>query len=343
MENHHTLAVLFQKYIDNSCSPEEMDQLMELLKDDAYKAYAQELIAQQSAQKTTLRRDDFALKNRLEQRLQNILETEKTTIKLRPEYLLKRVWWAAAAVFILITVGGYLWLNTSGAQQKVMAKTSVQNNAETITCYTRNIMLPDGSTVILKEGSTLNYPGNFSGKTREVALVGEAYFDIVHDQQHPFVIQTGKIKTTVLGTAFNIKAYPGQKDITVSVTRGKVKVENQSKVLAVLSKDEQVVYSLNNELYEQQKVDAVTIVTDWTKQDMVFDDNTFLDIAGILQKRFGVQVIFANPLLEQCTITASFDGTEPLEKVLDVLCRVRTAAYTIKDDNTIVIDGQGCK
>jgi len=353
---------------------------MDLLKNTAYQREAEELIAQQFTGKTGLHRVDPALDDRLEERLQTILEMGGDLVAKSSIHEMsggvrsgveeniavpdgragsavdagvmsggkkhfqrsRRRWVAAAAVIFLLGAGGYYWFGRNVDDGARMARVEPQKDGRKTAKYVRNIVLPDGSTVILKEGSTLTYPTRFEGKERVVELAGEAYFDIVTDQQRAFVIRTGKIRTTVLGTAFNIRAYPGQKEITVSVTKGKVKVEDPTKVLAVLTRDQQVVYSQTEELYRQQKVNAISVVTDWTKQDMAFEDNTFLAIAGILEKRYGVRISFSNPLLEQCTITASFDGTEPLEKVLAVLCQVRPAKYRISEDK-VTIDGESCK
>src|SRR5690606_2603405 len=74
------------------------------------------------------------------------------------------------------------------------------------------LLLPDGSTVLLNNNSSLDFPQQFTGDTREVILKGEAYFDIKPDASRPFIIHTGKVKTRVLGTAFNIRAYPEEID-----------------------------------------------------------------------------------------------------------------------------------
>src|SRR5207248_3097180 len=100
--------------------------------------------------------------------------------------------------------------------------------------WTRHIVLPDSSTVVLHAGSRLLFPEAFSVNTREVTLVGEAYFDIVHREAQPFIIHTGQLKTTVLGTAFNIRAYDSSQEVMVSVTKGRVRVESGNQVLAEL-------------------------------------------------------------------------------------------------------------
>ena len=129
----------------------------------------------------------------------------------------------------------------------------------------------------------------------------------------------------------------------VSVTRGKVKVEDESKVLAVLTPDQQVWYDVPEAKTAHQTVNANNIVTDWTKEDMVFDGISFEEIAGILSKRYGVAVQFKNEALTKCKVRASFSGTEKLQQVLGVLCGIRNGAYQRLADGTIVLDGEGCE
>jgi len=145
----------------------------------------------------------------------------------------------------------------------------------------------------------------------------------------------------VLGTAFNIKA--DEKRVIVSVTRGKVKVEDDRKVLAVLTPDQQVLYDVPESKTAQQKVNANSVVTDWTKEDMVFNGISFEEIAGMLSKRYGASVTFKNPAMKHCKIRASFSGTETIEQVVSVLCGIRNGSYVQMTDGTIALDGEGCE
>ena len=174
-----------------------------------------------------------------------------------------------------------------------------------------------------------------------MTLSGEAYFDIHQDTKSSFVINTGSVKTTVLGTAFNIKAYPGSNEVIVSVTKGKVKVEDGPKMLAVLTPDQQIVYNTVASTLAQRQVNALDEIS-WTRSDMVFESMPFETIAGIISKRYHVNIQFNNEALKQCLVRASFSGTESLEEVLSVLCTVRNATYTIEDGQHVVIDGKGC-
>ena len=130
----------------------------------------------------------------------------------------------------------------------------------------------------------------------------------------------------------------------MSVTRGKVKVETEQegKLLAVLTPDQQVVSTSTAAAAVKQPV-AAEAAADWIRNDMVFDNQTFGDVAKILGSRYRVNIRFENPELENCPIRASFSGTEPLDVVLSVVCTIRNASYTIDDDFNVVITGNGCQ
>jgi ferric-dicitrate binding protein FerR (iron transport regulator) len=244
---------------------------------------------------------------------------------------------AAAAIIIFIVTGSYFFF-LNGYRPETVFQQRARNGS---TAYIRNVTLSDGSTVVLQATSVLDYPGSFTGNTREVTLTGEAYFDIHQDERKPFIIHTGKVKTTVLGTAFNIRA--DGENITVSVTRGRVRVEDDRKVLAVLAPNQQITYTVRAAIVEQKAVNAMQIATDWTKQDMVFEGASFASIAEVVSKRYGVTIEFKNPELRLCMIVASFSGIETLENVMEILCTIRNASYSIKDNQHIVIDGKGCE
>lgn len=257
----------------------------------------------------------------------------------RIHFLRRYGWWAAASVLLLLSASIY-FTRPTGKRPITAAPDTRPGQA---VAYIRNITLPDGSTVVLQANSKLDYPPNFDGHAREVNLSGEAYFNITHNETAPFIIHTGKLKTTVLGTAFNIRAYAGQPDVVVSVTHGRVRVEDEKKVLGELTPDQQMTYTLAREESAQQTVKAEKLVTDWTKQDMVFQRVAFSSVAETLQKRFGVKIQFTNPAVQHCLVRSSFDGTETLERVLNGLSKVQGITYTITDDKKVLIDGEGCQ
>jgi ferric-dicitrate binding protein FerR (iron transport regulator) len=256
-------------------------------------------------------------------------------------------WWKLAAGVILISLVSWAWLHGNKRQEPAIAQQAIIKRVRPATdqpaSFIRHISLPDGSQVVLQANSQLNFPEQFLGSSREVTLSGEAYFDIEHDPQRPFIIHTGQVKTTVLGTAFNISAYPDSRKVMVTVTRGKVKVEDSRKLLAVLTPNQKIIYENKTALIKKDTVDAVAQVANWTRQDMIFEGVRFDKAAEMLGRRYGVEIKFSNEALKNCTIKAYFNGTEELDKVLEVLCIISNASYSRPDKNTILLDGIGCE
>jgi ferric-dicitrate binding protein FerR (iron transport regulator) len=203
----------------------------------------------------------------------------------------------------------------------------------------RVVHLPDGSTVLLNWHSTLDYPPDIAGG-REVTLSGEAYFDIVHRTGQPFLVHTGKIVTKVLGTAFNIKAYPGERAIEVTVDHGKVQVLKGRSSIGLLTDNQQMRYNNDTEGYISKDVNIKPVMA-WKPEEVVFDDITMEEAAKRIGQRFNVMVSFANAAVKDCRVTATFYQEDDLNEIMTVICAVNQSNFVIKG-NTIVIDGKGC-
>jgi len=242
---------------------------------------------------------------------------------------------AALAMGLILFTGGYYLFNNKAVNRKVAA---VHFSAPQNLNENRYVYLPDSSVVVLRQGSTISYI--YNGHTRELQLSGEAYFDVRHQQDHPFIVHTGNLITTVLGTSFNIKALPG-KAVTVSVTRGKVSVMDKAlHKLSILTPNQQVVYSPAVKSMTPQVVQATGLV-EWAKTDMQFSDMPYGQLAERLSRRYGVEIEFKNPAVKNCLITGRFTGTEPLEQVLQIISQTMGTTY-LTNGNKITIDGNGC-
>jgi len=205
----------------------------------------------------------------------------------------------------------------------------------------QQITLADGSTVFVNAGSELKYPKVFNGKTREVYLSGEAYFDIIHDKSKPFIVHTGKVVTTVLGTAFDINAGRESGRIVVTVTRGKVSVADGKGVIGYITPDQQITYDTKSSTHIQKTVNAAQVVS-WQQNDLHFEDITFEDAAKILQQQFKVQISFANDKIKNCRFSGTALKGKNINQILKVICAFNNAAFHYRADHTIVIDGKGC-
>ncbi|SJZ64078.1 ferric-dicitrate binding protein FerR, regulates iron transport through sigma-19 [Chitinophaga eiseniae] len=331
--DEQNLYVLLQKYSQGACTEEELNTL-----EGWYITLGQDLPdevidPQSEAARQLTRQQLLALRTRL------AAAPAAAPLKVVKRSTWRKVLRYAAVWTCLLTLAGagYWWYRQSNPSPAA----TVRQYAGSQTNFDRYLTLPDGSTVVLHHGSRLVVPEQFNGPSREVTLLGEAYFDIRSDSAKPFVINTGQLKTTVLGTAFNISAYPEQPEITVSVTRGKVKVEDGSKVLAVLTPDQQIVYNTRSAAARREAVNAAARAS-WTTNEMVFENATFETIANTLSKRYEVNIQFSDDALKQCPVRVSFAGTESLEEVLDVICGVRNATYKIENGRDVLIKGKGC-
>jgi ferric-dicitrate binding protein FerR (iron transport regulator) len=203
--------------------------------------------------------------------------------------------------------------------------------------FDRHILLPDSSIVVLKSGSTLHIIADFKGAERKTELIGEAYFEITKDNKRPFVIITGKVKTTVLGTAFDIRAWPAENKVIVSVTTGKVRVEDHKKVLALLTANQQIKYDIANSEYSQSQVDAGKLVADWASKDLIFKGETMGQIAEVLSKRYDVDIVVTDPDVAATQIVSAFEATEPLDSILDIICSLNNNARFKREGKQIII------
>ena len=221
-------------------------------------------------------------------------------------------------------------------------KTSIKNETFTTVLNTQKentlIHLPDGSTAVLNTGSKLNFSSSFNqAAKREVYLEGEAFFDISHNPSKPFIVHTGSLETTVLGTAFNVKALPVDSQITVIVTRGKVKVSSGEKLLGMITKGQEVVYHKRNNNCTQKTV-AEDLTLSWKKQDVLLDDVTVEDAVKLLEERFNITISFADTAIKNNRFTTVMQKNEGVEEVIKSICEFNAAQYHFnKKTSTIII------
>ena len=195
------------------------------------------------------------------------------------------------------------------------------------------VVLPDGSQVWLNSASAIRFPASFSGKERSVELMGEAWFDVRHADKIPFVIHSGNITTSVMGTAFNIKAYPGERVMTVSVQRGRVKVQSGDRLLATLEKGRQVKVTAEAGNF-QSEIDTASIAG-WKKGNLYYKDERFVNIVADLQRVFNDSIQIRNASLKNVITTASVNKSIGIRKVLDIICRITDARFS--ENNGIYI------
>lgn len=317
----NNLQQLIDKYLQGTISTEEREHLLYWYRQQQEQESIWELQPSETEQ---------LVGQRIKANIWKSIEPDHQLIR-------KRSYWsyvAVAASLVLITFAVLMKTRSAQLEQQVsLPKSEGKDN--------RFILLPDSSRVVLRPGSKLIYPSAFDNASREVSLEGEAYFDIKHKNNQPFIIHTGEVKTTVLGTAFTIKYPIGSKRIEVLVERGKVRVEDKKQVLAELTADQKI--NLNEQISkpEIEKVNARSAL-EWKMQDMTFDAEAFRDISKSLEKRYGVTLHFVNPALGNCPVTGKFTGSETIDEVLMNICATRNASYRQVGIGQYELQGVGC-
>ena len=319
------LNILLWRYLQNSSTLEEEKELFELLS-QSNNPEANHLLQEFWASSS------HSLSEEKSEEILNLILVKNND--RTPVHAKKWLWLRAAAIIgFTIVVTGALFLLADNQNMISDPVASVSRSGF--------IRLPDGSKVILKGQSKLEFPESFADvETREVYLTGEAFFDIQHDAK-PFIVHTGKINTTVLGTAFTVKAYHEQDEITVTVTRGKVSVSNEVKVLGILTPNDQITFNKVNEQVELQTVKSREL-TAWIEKDIFFNDISMEEAAEELSERFHVAIDFENENLKACRFTATFIRGEDIQQIMDVICEFNQAGYTVSETGAITVSGNGC-
>ena len=296
---------LLNKYLKQEATEEECDFLL-----SHYNLFDQEPKILDSL--TNEKR--LELKSEIDYNIRNIISTENNLIK-NNHSLSRKIWIsiASAAAILFIVFAGNLYFT----DQKHLNKSSVISRFSRVK-ENRLIQLPDGSTVIVSPGSKLNYPSSFDGLAkREVYLDGQAYFDVKHNPSKPFIIYTGKLKTVVLGTAFEINAWSDESDIRVTVSRGKVKIQDENnRVLKIISPNQQITYNTLNENIIQKDVNLSEYLA-WKDHDLLLSDVTISEAAALLEDRFQVKILIGDDHLKSKRFTTTVLKGEKIETILN--------------------------
>jgi ferric-dicitrate binding protein FerR (iron transport regulator) len=197
----------------------------------------------------------------------------------------------------------------------------------------KTILLPDGSLVFLNSNSRISYSKNFKNK-RELELTGEAFFEVKKNPKKPFLVETEKIKTKVLGTSFNIKAYKkGQ--TRVSVNTGKVEVElKEISEKIILIKNQQINFINDTEplLTKDNSEDFIA----WTKNTIVLKNTSLGEAANILENWYDIEINFTDKDLREQKISGKFKD-EKLINILESISIVKQLEIEFLTEKQILI------
>ena len=192
----------------------------------------------------------------------------------------------AAAVILLIASAAltFLLLHKRSTGDNPLAVITISTRVG----EKRNVIMADGSSLTLDAGTTIRIQKDVS-KVRKIEVVdGQLFFNVKKDEQHPFVVQSEGLTTTVLGTSFNISAYKGLHNMSIGVISGKVSVIRESTTLTVLEKNEELVYNKASGSYKKVPLDES--LTAWQEGRLLLNDLTFYEMSVVMEKNFGIAI-----------------------------------------------------
>jgi transmembrane sensor len=235
----------------------------------------------------------------------------------------------AATVVLMLSLGLLYKLTSLESLKEGHSQLAVANEMITKTTAKGQkftIFLGDNTRVKLNSESSLQYPSSFSGSERVVYLTGEAFFEVESDPLRPFSVISNDLVITALGTAFNINAYPGQDQITVSLAEGVVKInpkeieskpDNTTHFELLLEQGNQAVYStIDHTVYTREFVAKKEL--SWKDGTIFFQDATWKTIVNELERWFGVEFVIINQPMVDRLYTGSFNN-QSLKNVLESL------------------------
>ena len=315
------------RYIANEATPDEIVHVERWLADDANK---QILIRLKKAM-AVVDQERFQTEKAWRQ-VEGRLSGKGTTGKVLYKLYLK-----VAAVALLLICSVF-----------VISQIIMDGKPETIRFLTlhtgqemKQFMLPDSSVVYLNKNSSFSYPDEFNDSIRLVKLQGEAYFEVFRKEDQPFVVETNMVGVRVLGTTFNVKAYDSEKDVSVVVTSGLVKISklDSDKNSLLIGKDEIATLKEQGSI-QKEKLKPENNYLAWKTGVLMFRQMSLAEVIEVINRHYDANIFLKNEALFNCKLTATFDNKE-LDEVVHVLAMTFNLSVE-KHSNKIILNGKSC-
>lgn len=359
--------VLFSKKLSGEASADELTELQDLVQQHPEWQYSiqnlEDLWKQKPANDYMQEEDAYLLHLHRMNELNIPFGDDPAGDRVTEIGNTKRKWYWAAAAVLVLTAGLLLW-NRTGKGENSDKETIASNVNEVSTRPGSKSMvkLPDGSVVWLNAGSKISYNKDFGKELREVYLTGEGFFDVTKNKEKPFIIHTSSINIKVLGTAFNVKAYPEDKQTETSLIRGSIEVtiKNRPNDKIILSPSEKLIVENNEALQKEtaktasvkavpvsvaplvsinklkyNAVDSTVAETQWINNKLVFRDESFAELAVRMERWYDVSIEINDPVLKQARLNGIFEK-ETIIQALEAL-RISMPFKYDQNGNNIII------
>jgi len=250
-----------------------------------------------------------------------------------PRRMVPKTYGIAAAILLLLAMGlWFLWPSKTETPPQVVVVNTLDQREE--------IQLPDGSRVWVNQRSALSYAAEDGA--RKVELEGEAYFEVVPDPERPFLVLTDGATTRVVGTSFNVRAYPEDEEIRVDVVSGRVEVSLNAAGEKVGLKEKEAARVIEEGQVLEKVEEASPNATAWKEQVLYLEGILLRDAVRDLERFYGAEIRLANDKAGNCDINIGEIRDQALEDVLELITEATILQLEKRDDNSWLIKGPGC-
>ncbi|MBE5320980.1 FecR family protein [Pedobacter sp. MR2016-19] len=327
---------LLGKQLAGEISPDESIELKSVLAGSASHRTEYELLQTYFNGETVEDENVDQVFNRIKAQITVPGEPGLTVIKNKPY----NIWLKIAAVVAIVIAGALVYNREAIFFNKTDRLELTQ--ALTKAAEVKTIVLADGSTVKMNSGSSLKYPEHFTAGTRDIYLSGEAFFNVKKDPEHPFIVHTEQLAVKVLGTAFDVKAYPNDTFTETTLIRGKVSIslKNNIKQTFILKPNDKFTLSDGKgsisrlTLFSGAGADKV-IETAWLNHELIFKNNRFYEVAKLFERWYGIKISFKEQELKEIQFTGHFEK-ESLTEALNVLKLIDNFNYSVNGKNVYI-------
>lgn len=320
------LQYLLRQYENNNCSREELEELFSYIRntgsnDDSLKRMLKKIYGDiRKNHPSFLYVDENGHLVFMEPRQDTPAEKEAPSKrkKIKP----------ASWIFVLtgaLMISAALWLTRKdipGNRSRAGNSATVLTKKFSERSEQKFLLLPDSTRVWLNAASSLEFPEKFTGSKKEVTLSGEAFFEVRNTPDAAFIVHTGKVSTAVSGGgSFDIKAYPREREVTVSVSRGKAAVKRSGNIVATLIRSQQAKIDTYGEEIIEKNITGSKIAA-WQQGEMIYDNELFTYIIADLERVYNVKINALNKEALSMKISASFKKDIGISQALLILCKL---------------------
>lgn len=251
----------------------------------------------------------------------------------------------AAIGLLIVSVGSISFyagrISVLSNTEDILTEQQIFSEVVTPLGSTSKIVLPDGSVVWVNAGSTLTYNYDYNKATREVNLLGEAYFEVTHDPLRPFIVKSEELDIKVVGTSFNVKAYQNEESVNVSLVTGTINVHINNGAVeseeVTLSPDRMLSFNKDSNSVEIIPIEGKDAMA-WTSGRVKFTEQPFVKIVKDLERKFSVSIRIESERLKKETYSGSFSPNHTLDQILREVDVDKKYRWTKHRDEIIIRD-----